>query len=63
MNEEGYPINILDGGAQDPLWDNNIRNRKPEITEQLDIEIIYKMLDRVNNMILNRSKKIEDIIK
>lgn len=63
VNEEGYPINILDGGAQDPLWDNNIRNRKPEITEQLDIEIIYKMLDRVNNMILNRSKKIEDIIK
>lgn len=63
VNEEGYPINILDEGAQDPLWDNNIRNRKPEITEQLDIEIIYKMLDRVNTMILKRSMKIEDIIK
>ena len=63
VDEKSCPINILSGVAEDPQWNNNTRNRKPEITEQLDIETIYKMLDRVNTMILRRSMRIEDIIK
>ena len=63
VNKKGYPINILEEGAQEPSWDNNISNRKPEITEHLNKEIIYKMLDRVNTMILRRSMRIEEIIK
>lgn len=63
VNDKSSPINILEEGAQEPSWDNNIRDRKPEITEQLTIETIYNMLDRVNTMILKRSKRIEEIIK
>lgn len=63
VNEKSCPINILSGGAEEPQWNNNTSNRKPEITEQLDKKTIYKMLDRVNTMILKRSKRIEEIIK
>lgn len=63
VNKKGHPINILEEGAQEPSWDNNIRDRKPEITEQLNKETIYEMLKRVNTMILKRSMRIEEIIK
>lgn len=63
VNEKSCPINILSGDAEEPQWNNNTSDRKPEITEQLDIETIYKMLDRVNTMILQKSKRIEEIIK
>lgn len=63
VNEKSCPINILSGGAEEPQWNNNTSNRKPEITEQLDKKTIYEMLDRVNTMILKRSKRIEEIIK
>lgn len=63
VNEKSCPINILSGSAEEPQWNNNTSNRKPEITEQLDKKTIYKMLDRVNTMILKRSKRIEEIIK
>lgn len=62
VNEKSCPINILSGSAEEPQW-NNTSDRKPEITEQLDKKTIYKMLDRVNTMILKRSKKIEELIK
>lgn len=62
VNEKSCPINILSGSAEEPQW-NNTSDRKPEITEQLDKKKIYKMLDRVNTMILKRSKKIEELIK
>lgn len=62
VNEKSCPINILSGSAEEPQW-NNTSGRKPEITEQLDKKTIYKMLDRVNTMILKRSMKIEKIIK
>ena len=51
VNEKSCPINILSGSAEEPQW-NNTSDRKPEITEQLDKKTIYKMLDRVNTMIL-----------
>ena len=63
VNEKSCPINILSGGAEEPQWNNNTSDRKPEITEQLDKKTIYKMLDRVNTMILKRSMRIEEIIK
>lgn len=62
-NEESCPINILNRGAEEPQWNNAIRVRKPEITEQLNIETIYEMLERVNTMILKSSMKIEELIK
>lgn len=62
VNEKSCPINILSGSAEEPQW-NNTSDRKPEITDQLDKKTIYKMLDRVNTMILKRSKKIEELIK
>ena len=62
VNEKSCPINILSGSAKEPQW-NNTSGRKPEITEQLDKKTIYKMLDRVNTMILKRSMKIEKLIK
>ena len=62
VNEKSCPFNILNGSAEEPQW-NNTSDRKPEITEQLDKKTIYKMLDRVNTMILKRSKKIEELIK
>lgn len=62
VNEKSCPINILSGSAEEPQW-NNTSDRKPEITKQLDKKTIYKMLDRVNTMILKRSKKIEELIK
>ena len=63
VNEKSCPINILSGDAEEPQWNNNTSDRKPEITEQLDKKTIYEMLDRVNTMILKRSKRIEEIIK
>ena len=62
VNEKSCPINILSGSAEEPQW-NNTSDRKPEITKQPDKKTIYKMLDRVNTMILKRSKKIEELIK
>lgn len=62
VNEKGYPINILNGGAEEPQWNNNIIGRNPEITELLELEKIKAMLERLNNQILNRSKKMEQII-
>ena len=62
VNEKSCPINILSGSAEEPQW-NNTSDRKPGITKQLDKKTIYKMLDRVNTMILRRSMRIEELIK
>lgn len=62
VNEKSCPINILSGSAEEPQW-NNTSGRKPGITKQLDKKTIYKMLDRVNTMILRRSMRIEELIK
>ena len=61
VNEKSCPINILSGSAEEPQW-NNTSDRKPEITELLELEKIKAMLERLNNQILNRSKKMEQII-
>lgn len=62
VNEKSCPFNILNGGAEEPEWNNKIRNRKPEITELLEFEKIKAMLENLNNKILNRSKNMEQII-
>lgn len=59
VNEKSCPFNILNGGAEEPEWNNKIRNRKPEITELLEFEKIKAMLENLNNKILNRSKSFE----
>ena len=61
VKDKSCPINILSGSAEEPQW-NNTSDRKPEITELLELEKIKAMLERLNNQILNRSKKMEQII-
>lgn len=56
------PINILTGKNEEPKWGKQGENPKVEITLDLEFNIIADMLKGLNKKILNRSKKMEQII-
>lgn len=55
-------INILSDKIEEPKWGEKGENPKIEITSDLEFNAIADMLKRLNNKILNRSKKMEQII-
>lgn len=58
--EDGWPINIVNG---EPLNDNYIENYREHRLQDLSAEKLCDMLKRLECMILNRSKKMENVIK
>ena len=56
------PINILTSKNEEPKWDEQGENPKIEITSDLEFTTIEEMLKGLNEKILNRSKKMEQII-
>jgi hypothetical protein len=56
------PINILSDKIEEPKWGEKGENPKIEITSDVEFITIEGMLKRLNNKILNRSKKMEQII-
>lgn len=58
VNDEWYPIDIIRGEKCEPEWERNEQKPKVEITEELCINKIEGMLERLNSSILNRSAKM-----
>ena len=56
------PINILTSKNEEPKWGEQGENPKIEITSDLEFTTIEEMLKGLNEKILNRSKKMEQII-
>lgn len=56
------PINILTSKNEEPKWGEQGENPKIEITSDLELTTIEEMLKGLNEKILNRSKKMEQII-
>lgn len=61
---DGMPVNIVHG---EPLDDDYLENERKQYKmpqlQTLEVKEIWDMLERLEYMILNRSKKIENIIK
>ncbi len=60
--EEKHPKSILKDGSCEPKWGKDGTNPDPEIKNNIDIIILEKMFNRLNNRILNRSTIIEERI-